>query len=78
MSSISIPGQCNEGGTESIYCTEFVKSDQIIDEEDKWTETQYAPQSQQQQHGYQEEPQQDSATHQNGRRNADMIDVTQS
>ena len=67
MSSISIPGQCNEGVTESIYCTEFVKSDWIIDEEDKCTETQYATQSQQQQHGYQEEPQQDSATRENGR-----------
>ena len=68
MSSILIPEQCSECDTESIYCTEFVKSDWIIDEDDKWTKTHCVTQSQQQQHGYQEEPQQDSATWENGRR----------
>ena len=48
MSSILIPEQCSECDTESIYCTEFVKSDWIIDEDDKWTKTHCVTQSQQQ------------------------------
>ena len=35
INSVLKPEQCNEGVVESIYCTKFVKSDRIIDEDDK-------------------------------------------